>query len=785
MVCGGVRPRTPFFGISSPGLSVDTNYHTLSTCFFHRGLYTISTVDTFSLIPGTRPTNPGPLARFLPQLEEGVISAWLEEHVTPGSWLLDPFGSAPRLTLEAARAGYRVLVAANNPITRFMLEMGAASLPESEFKAAIADLAVSRKGEEKLEDHLQDLYCTTCTTCTQEVPAQAFLWRKGEETPFGRIFECKECSESGEKPVTSADVQRATEIAKTAGLARARVLERVAPLDDPDREYAEEAIRHYLPRSLYVLATLINRLDGLQISGTRRRALTALMLSACDRGNMLWPYPTERPRPKQLSIPPQFREGNLWLALEEAISAWAGTEEPLPCLHWTDKGERLPESGGILIYEGRIKGLAEVVKNAPVQAVIGAVPRPNQAFWTLSALWAGWLWGWEAAEPFKASLRRRRYDWGWQASALHAALHHVFELLPVSTPFFGLLPEAEPGFLSATLMAASTAGFDLRGLAMRTAHDPIQLLWQCGERSHTDHGAGTQAVQEALYEHLRALGEPAPYLQLHAAGLVAQAEGQGLMGAEKDFDEALREVLAKIQEALQSDARLERVDSGERSLEIGLWDLKEGQERATPLADQVERAVVTFLQRNPASTLLEVERGIYPEFPGLLTPSKALVGAVLGSYGLEEAGRWRMREEDRATHRRAELEIMAGLLKTIGERLEYKVEQPSRNVIVWKEKRKTVRVFYLLASAVTGHILDSNRYPVEKCVLVLPGGRAGLLTYKENRDSRLRDRLQGWTLLKFRLLRSLADIPVLNRQTFEEQLISDPVEQTQGQMMMF
>jgi hypothetical protein len=144
-----------------------------------------------------------------------------------------------------------------------------------------------------------------------------------------------------------------------------------------------------------------------------------------------------------------------------------------------------------------------------------------------------------------------------------------------------------------------------------------------------------------------------------------------------------------------------------------------------------------------------------------------------------------MRDEDRAALRRAELEMMAGLIETIGERLEYKVEQPAQNICIWKEKRKVVRVFYLLASAVTGHILDSNRYPVEKCLLVLPGGRASLLAYKETRDPRLRKRLEGWSIVKFRLLRSLADIPVLNRQTFEEQLISDPVEQTQGQMMMF
>jgi hypothetical protein len=203
------------------------------------------------------------------------------------------------------------------------------------------------------------------------------------------------------------------------------------------------------------------------------------------------------------------------------------------------------------------------------------------------------------------------------------------------------------------------------------------------------------------------------------------------------------------------------------------------------LADRVEKAVVTFLQKHPASTLLELERGLYPEFPGLLTPSKALVGAVLESYGVEEAGRWRLRDEDSAFQRRAELKKMIELIETIGKRLGYKTEPIGENACTWKEKGKSIRVFYLLASAMTGRILTENKYPLEKCLLVLPGGRAGLLAYKETRDPRLRKRLEGWRIVKFRLLRSLADIPVLNRQTFDEQLVSDPVEQTQGQMMMF
>jgi len=340
--------------------------------------------------------------------------------------MLDPFGTAPRLTAEAARAGYRVLVTANNPVTRFLLEMAAAPPSESELKAALADLAVSKKGDERLETHLQSLYITPCSNCGQETPARAFLWKKGELAPFARIYECPACGESGEKPVSPFDVEHIREITESAGLHRARLLERVAPPDDPDREYAEEALSVYQPRAIYALATLINRLDSPGVTAERRRALSALFLSACDAASNLWKADNDRPRPKQLTVSNEFRENNIWMALEAAVAEWATDAAPVPFVQWPNK---LPESGGVLLFEGRIADLASVINEAPIAAVVGVLPRPNQAFWTLCALWAGWLWGRESTEAFKLVLRRRRYDWGWHTEALQAAMHHLFELL--------------------------------------------------------------------------------------------------------------------------------------------------------------------------------------------------------------------------------------------------------------------------------------------------------------------------------------------------------------------
>jgi hypothetical protein len=738
-------------------------------------------MESLSYIPGLKSADPGPLSRFIPPLEEGTISMWLSRHASAGSWLLDPFGFAPQVAIEAARAGYRVLVTVNNPVTRFLLEMAAHPPDELDFKAALADLAVSKKGDEHLENHLQSLYSTNCEKCQREVFAQAFLWRKGDDVPYARIYACKECGDSGERIVTPEDIERAKKIASTDALHRSRAFERVASLDDEDRVYVEEAIQHYLPRPLYVLTTIINRLDSLNLTPERRRALTALILIACDAGNTLWDYPSERSRPKLLNIPNQFREHNVWMMLERGIALWTETASSIVCEAWPN---RIPESGGICIYEGRLKELAhEVKKEIPISAVVSALPRPNQAFWTLSALWAGWLWGREAVEPYKIALRRRRYDWAWNATALHSAFGHLFDLLPLGTPFFGLLPEAEPSFLTSALTAAGAAGFDLKSLALRTEHDPIQMVWERGEQLHRESIAPEMdSIRETIRGHLSERGEPASYLHIHAAGLIALAESHALRKNDQAFDEAMRKTQVTLETALKGDANLVHY-SGSESVETGLWSLRT-QSREENLTDRVEVAVVNFLQKNPDSIFLEIEDDLYPRFPGLLTPSKGMIYAVLNSYAEKNGASWKLRAEDVASRRRKELNQMRMLIDKIGKRLEYHARQQDK-LLIWEEKGKVIHVFSVLASALVERAIAKTSYPPEQTLLVIPGGRAVLVAYKAQRDPALAGRLKNVRLVKYRLLRALAEVPILTRETFEEQIANDPVEQTKGQMMMF
>ena len=96
-----------------------------------------------------------------------------------------------------------------------------------------------------------------------------------------------------------------------------------------------------------------------------------------------------------------------------------------------------------------------------------------------------------------------------------------------------------------------------------------------------------------------------------------------------------------------------------------------------------------------------------------------------------------------------------------------------------------VEFFYLLASALIRRVIAGNPFPPEQSILVIPGGRAALIAYKEQRDPVLAEHMQAYRLVKYRLWRALSEVPILTRETFEEQITGDPVEQAKGQMMMF
>jgi hypothetical protein len=754
-------------------------------------------MQSLPYLPGIPPPRNEVLARYLPPAPQGVLEGWLRSNVPIQAdeamhpWILDPFGASPRLVVEAARAGYRVLVAANNPVARFLIEMAASPPGIETLRAALAALASARRGDERLELHLQSLYTTTCE-CGDSVMAEAFIWERTtppgappESRLIGRIYHCAACGRSGERATTADDDARAAQFAG-GGLHRARALERVAHRDDPNRSHVEEALDVYLPRAVYALFTLINRLDGMALPAPQRDALTALLLHACDQANTLWPYPGGRARPRQLTIPPRFRENNVWLALEQALEVWASAGETVHLARWP---ELPPPTGGICLFEGRSKDLTEWLQTVPISVVAAALPRPNQAFWTLSALWSGWLWGQDAVGPFKSVLRRRRYDWSWHGTALLAALDSLAPNIPEGTPFWGLVSEAEPGFLSAAIIAAAQAGFDLSGIAHRPDSSQAQIVWHRKSIPASPDPLPDPILicRNAAKEVLSQRNQPATYLHLHTAAL-ANLTKEGLFQAGyTNIADSVSRVNGWMEDACSFRAGFLRFGGSEKSLETGLWWHKDLQPAHPPLADRVEIYLVNQLLKNSGITRQAIDTAACAEFPGSLTPSAELVHLILDSYAEEippSGDKFQIRQLDQPKARRQDIEEITALLEQIGKQLGYQVEDDSPQV--WKNtKGETELVCHVIASAVVGNLLLRTSHPAVPSYIAIPGSRANLMAFKLQRDPRIRLALEnGWHVIKYRQVRFLAQNPALSSSGLEIILSDDNLTYDAPQLRM-
>jgi len=729
--------------------------------------------------PGTPPRQAGPLARFVPPLEDGAVARALAGFGAPGDRVLDPFGASPRLVAEAARAGRAVLVAANNPINRFLLEHTLEPFSLAELQAALARLAAAPIDSSRLEPFLLDLYRSECGHCGLDVIVDYFVWEKEAEGPELKGYACPHCNHTGEDAASQADWERAQAYTRR-GMQQAIAMEQVAPRGDPDRPHAEAALAVYPGRALYALTTLTRKLGQLEFEPRLREAAEALLLSAFDAANALWGHPEGRPRPLQLSASPHYREANVWRALERGLAEWALESPEVRVEAWTPG--KLPEPGDVALYAGPVRDLAAQIEKGAVRSLVTVLPRPNQAYWTLSALWTAWLWGAEAAGPIKVALRRRRYDWGWHAAALRTTLLSVAPCLEERTPVLAFIPEAEGGFLAAALAALDAAGFALRGRALRAGEEQALLAWEAaGPAAGPQPLEGLEArMARAVAESLRVRGEPAPYLAVHAAAWTDLARDRCLgPNWRPEEPNPLASLVDAFEHALERREVFVRWGAGAEP-ETGLYWLIDPAWAALPLADRVESLVLEALSRTSERPLVEIETYVCAALPGLHTPDRRLILACLRSYAVEqpEAGVWRLRPEDQSAARLADCREILELLRDLGQRLGY---QPQGDEpIAWLDAQgQPAYAFRVRANAGLGGLLSAEGPPA---ILVLPGGRASLVAEMARRDPRLRAFLERGRVVKFRHVRRLAAETTLRPDNFDERLALDPPEHRDPQL---
>lgn len=735
-------------------------------------------------IPGQTPPQNQPMGRFLPPIHQGVASNWLENYIPRDTWILDPFGASTNLVMEIARNGYQVLVAANNPVIAFLIEMMASAPQEADLIAALATLGSAKFRDTRIEPHIRSLYQSDCRNCSAPIQAEAFLWEKDASTPYGLIYTCPHCQDSDEYPTNENDKARAAQFAES-NLHRSRALERVASIDDPDRVYAKEALDVYPNRAVYILSTLLNKLEGLPLTDEMRSHLGAMLLVSFDQANTLWPHPTARERPRQLTIPPSYRENNIWLALENSIALWHSGEPRIPLTFWPD----LPDpGGGICLYEGRIKGFAQQLTEIPIGAIVTAFPRPNQAFWTLSALWAGWLWDPEITDRFKSVLRRQRYSWRWHTVALTAALRRTRKALASKIPLLGLITEAEAGFLTAVMTASHLARFNFRGIALREDEGQAQLSLSTKKKKRAKQAQSElEMVKNGARAYLENRAEPSGYLPVLAASLSAINQNPA---PKVPPDEKFYQTQKIIDQALSFRGGFLRLDVTSQAPDSGYWWLSNYQADGTPLSDQVEMEVVNYLLKYPGCTFAEVDEAVCVAFPGQLTPSRELICMCLISYGEQippDSDSWKISHSDNPSNRKDDLSNMEELITQLGNNLGLATHRTSSDPVVfeWGIDSETIYTLYLTVSAVLGKIFNHEKQPKGQPLIVLPGGRANLVTYKLNNNPLFEQMIEeGWQFLKFRHVRQLINNPSLNLDNLSKNLALDPLAYAEPQIRL-
>ncbi len=727
-------------------------------------------------------SRPIPLERFLPDCPVGVIRQALHD-LPQNEWVLDPFGSNPLLAIEAAASGHRVLVTANNPILAFLLMMLASPRSRDSYLAALADLASQLRGSERLETHIRNLYSTRCAICHNVIQADGYLWQRGMNRPHARLYRCPICGDEGEHALGEDDLQILEPIQRGEKLPYARAVARVLGGNTEDRPAVEEALKLYNARSLYVLFTLLNKLDGMDLSAEKRQLLEAMLISALEAGTSLWPWPNSNEPPRQLTVPSVYYEKNLWKELEHSIDLLTQPVDSVDLSFWPT----LPEGPGICLFRGPVRAL-DIPADLKIEKILALPPRPNQALWTLSALWSAWLWGRESETRFNQVLGRRRFDWHWHTLALHQALVRTRDITQANAPMYLLIGEPSPGMVLATITAAGCAGFHLDGVAMRGVPDSIQMNWlPDAVRADTKTGNVQSIARSAIQDLFEKTGEPAAYLQLFTAVIASLELNGGLPTEIGQFNQEKSSEIQGIIARLFSDRDfLRRYEATSQELDSGKWGLSNPLAGVETLADRVEKQVLSILQTQEAISGLEINRQLNQIFTGWLTPAPALTEFCLRAYADWEpqTGLWRMRPGEIHSVREKEVDEIAGLLINLVDKLGAVVS--GSNPVIWQIPDAQKYHLWVSVTACISQYCSQTEDAVQN-VVILPGSRAELLKYKLLRDPQLRERVSnGWHFVKFRALRALAARPDLSPEVWQLLLDSDPITLEESlQLRMF
>ena len=736
--------------------------------------------------PGKAPNTPFPMERFIPRLNPGIGKAWLQFLNINHGWVLDPFGASPHLLVEIASQGINVLTTINNPILETYLYTLASPPDKSTLANILEKLSVSPTGRKKLEDQIKEMYLTTCTQCGTEVSAKEFIWDKAQNVPIKKIYYCPNCQALFEETTSAGDIEKAKSFGKIP-LHRARAIEKVVNFSSPIRPYVESVINVHPPRAITAIMTTINRLDTLNLSRQEMQYLFALLSSAFDQANALWPISPANFTPKQLRTPAIFRERNLWNLIEEQTELWSlGPKNPVPITYWPRIGE---QNGNICVVRGRFKDVFTDLASLQLTALISVVPRFNQAFWSLSAVWTAWLMGRKRLGTFANVFHRRKYDWEWHTNALHSVFSKAKTILPDDAPTVIFPSDTEVEMITSSIIACQKAGFHLQGVSIKDNTSTPQIILS-SKQTNRPYDLTGATISQGIKYYLSQLGQPADFLHTYLAGLITAA-----VLRDKPSDSVTQpsnfyqRVHKEIIEELTNNPDLIIYGKELKSIALKKWGLNNYPNNVPPLDDSVEETILDYAINHSAFQTTDVDSFLCNKFTGLFTPNPSLIQACLNSY-CDFQQSWKLKDGETPPNRKADIEEIIDTLHQLGEKLGFAVitdESKSTPKTIFKHKTTGESYEFLITvTAILGKYLTLAKQQNVYRYIVIPGSRANLIAFKLNNNPLFKEKiLENFEFVKFRNIRRLLkEQDTLSINNFRYQLSIDAIEYVSEQLKL-
>ncbi len=722
------------------------------------------------------PSDGAPRLRVLPTAFEAVppavARAAIEQYTQPGDVILDPFASGLGVIQAALDLGRKAIAASYNPINALALR---ATLWPADARSAFTHLEDALKASRRLNENILKLYLTNCPTCGRPAVAQHFIWERERHQPVEKHVLCTMCGENA--GLVEDDDLKELKRLDARGLPFWLLHGRVLDRNHEDAERVSDVLDAYTPRAQAVLSDILLKFAGLNEED--QSALRPALLAVLDGCTSLH-TPDEARYPSGLKPPARFIERNVWLELERQASLLPPVSPSVPRAATVD--ELLASSTPavcLLVLPAR-----ELVKRLPersIPLVVTHPPLPRPGIWSLSAVWAAWLWGKQSGlvDHLLPLLSRKRTSWDWQWRAIGSALSTLKPALCFDARLVMSFP-AEEAILDSVILAAAGAQYRVESIVCDPL-DGIRATWQAGQVVHMPvpeniplPAGGTEVLRHVLTER----NEPTNELVLRAALLATLGQSPEIMEIAQQ-SEGEQMPLAVLR------GQIEQTWSASVLCEIEphRWWLMPPPAPSAPLADRVERRLRDLLRGRDEWHGDELLYQLYHDFPGHFTPDRALAATVIHSYAEDiHFEHIRLRAEDQAESRRIEIDEVCQLLQHIGGQLGVEVDartnKAEQHHIGWSTSGEAIYHFVVQTTAEIMPLLSA-----ESGVLVIPGGRATLLQHKIARDARLRD--TRWQVLKFSALRRAAQHSDLSLVTFPLAFgLESPIEQPAMQIQL-